>query len=268
MMMANAPRVAPLPRIRALFASDLFFHFKNPTWTSVFVYKFCYDCIVHWTKVVASRHSCRPSSVRCPMCKKENFSVIYEIDGNSFQRHYINQDLGNSAFFSEAHKYRLQCYYMEPALLSNMFKVTQYWKSRKYRQQNQWLQSWLRREIQALIQEEDVEVIVHHILGVIDSLRRNDQNTANTPESKQENFKGLVAQAASPFLAGRTDRFVKEVELFLASALNIEAYDKAYMQHLGWKLPGITSAGEEEEYSGNVPSVPYLYVFDGDSDGD
>ncbi|GJZ59843.1 hypothetical protein Tco_0615659, partial [Tanacetum coccineum] len=34
---------------------------------------------------------------------------------------------------------------------------------------NQWLYSWVTRGIQALIQENDVNVIVHHIVGVVDS---------------------------------------------------------------------------------------------------
>ncbi|PSS19645.1 E3 ubiquitin-protein like [Actinidia chinensis var. chinensis] len=230
-------------------------------------HKFCYNCIVHWTKVVAGKCSRPPSSVKCPLCKTENFSIVHGYDGNSFQQHYINQDLGNSAFFSETHKCRLQCYYIEPVPLTDKFKVSWYWKSRKYLQSNQWLQNWLRREIQALIQEEDVEIIVHHILGVIDSLRRIDQKSPSTPETKQENFKALVSQAARPFLTGRTDRFVNEVELFLASGLNIEAYDKVYAQHLGWKLPGITAEDEETNFNGHEPSVPYLYFFDDDSDG-
>ncbi|CAK9148663.1 unnamed protein product [Ilex paraguariensis] len=32
-------------------------------------HKFCYKCIVHWFKVAASKHSCPPSSVKCPLCK-------------------------------------------------------------------------------------------------------------------------------------------------------------------------------------------------------
>ena len=87
------------------------------------------------------------------------------------------------------------------------------------------------------------------------------------PDIKQENFKTSVSEAARPFLIGRTDQFVNEVELFLASGLNIEAYDKVYMQQLGWKLPGITTGDEEGECNEHAPLVPYLYFFDEDSDG-
>ncbi|CAK9148664.1 unnamed protein product [Ilex paraguariensis] len=203
-----------------------------------------------------------------PNMQSENFSIIHGYDGRSFQRHYVNQDFGNSIFFSKTHKYRLQCYYVEPGALINKFNVSCYWKLHRYLRRDHWLASWLRREIQALIQEENVEIIVHHIVGVVDSLKRKEhKSSGNTPEAKQEEFKTLVSQAARPFLTGRTDRFVIELELFLASGLNIEAYDRVYIQHLGWKIPEITGEDEAGEFHAHEPSVPSLYFFDEDSNG-
>lgn len=87
-------------------------------------------------------------------------------------------------------------------------------------------------------------------------------------EAKQDNFRTAVFDAAKPFLLARTDRFVNEVELFLASGLNIDAYDAVYMQRLGWNTPGgTTSTKPAEEPSQHVGVVPYLYIFDIDSDG-
>ena len=83
------------------------------------------------------------------------------------------------------------------------------------------------------------------------------------PEIKRENFKVLVAEASKCFLTGRTDRFVSELEMFLASELNIDAYDKVYVQHLGWQIPGIIDVEGPIEQS---PIVPYLHLFDEDSD--
>ncbi|KAG5522125.1 hypothetical protein RHGRI_034350 [Rhododendron griersonianum] len=199
---------------------------------------FCYNCIVRWAEVAASKNSRQPSSsLKCPLCRTEIFSIIYGYDGNSFHRHYINQDfgIGSSAFFSEAHKYRIQGYYTELDGLMDTFKVPQYRKSRKYFQPKQWLEGWLRREIQALLQEEDVEIIVHHILGVVDSLRRNEhQNSPSILERHRRNLQGLVYKL---------------------------------MQHLGWKPPGITTEGIDGESTGNAPLVPFAYIFDDDSDG-
>ncbi|XP_058082303.1 uncharacterized protein LOC131230409 isoform X3 [Magnolia sinica] len=115
-------------------------------------HKFCYDCIAHWSQWVASQSRNSNSSLQCPLCKVENFSIIHGCDGDSFQQHYINQDLERGFSFSEAHRYRLQCYYGEPVVIDDKFNVLRYWKCHKYLQPNQWLQSWLRREIQALVQ--------------------------------------------------------------------------------------------------------------------
>ncbi|KAL9447376.1 hypothetical protein AB3S75_014944 [Citrus x aurantiifolia] len=119
------------------------------------------------------------------------------------------------------------------------------------------------------MQEEDVEIVVHHILGVVDSfLKRNKQRCQmGTPETKEEDFKALVSDAARPFLMARTDRFVNEMQLFLASGLNIEAYDAVYMQRLGWNTPRVTMESGEGETSEQTPVIPYLHIFDGDSDG-
>ncbi|KAJ7977992.1 RING zinc finger family protein [Quillaja saponaria] len=231
--------------------------------------KFCFNCIVQWTKVVAGKHRTAPSSVKCPLCKRDNYSIIDEFDGSSFRQHYVNQDFGDSFILSRAHKYRLQCYYTEPGIVEDIFNISQYWKSHKYFQPNQWLKSWLRREIQALVQEEDVDIIVHHIYGVINtSLTRSEQKShTKIPETKREEFKTSVSEAAKSFLTARTDRFTYEVELFLASGLNVEAYDAVYMQRLGWSSPGVTCGTSDSLLSDRPTVVPYLYIFDEDSDG-
>ncbi|WCJ43175.1 RING/U-box superfamily protein [Euphorbia peplus] len=237
-------------------------------------HKFCYKCILYWSQVVgsATKHSAKSSSLKCPLCKTENLSIIYDYDGISFHRHYFKDNHGYSSFFSKAHQYRLQCYYTEPGTLSDVVNVSRYWKYRKYLQPNRWLQSWLRREIQALLQEEDVDIIVHHIVGVIDSFsRKNGQiQPIVIQDAKQEEFKTLVSDAAKPFLAARTDRFVNELETFLASGFNVEAYDEVYKQQLGW-IPNTLAMTTETtaadvECSEKKPVIPYLYIFDEDSD--
>ncbi|XP_028770886.1 uncharacterized protein LOC114728185 isoform X2 [Neltuma alba] len=233
-------------------------------------YKFCFNCISRWTKVVAGKHRSPPSSVKCPLCKTENFSIIYGFDGSCFQRQYVNEDFGDSFTLSRAQRYRLQCYYTEPGFLEDVFNIPRYWKSHRHHQPNCWIQSWLRREIQALVQEEDVDIIVHHILGVISaSLSWREQNRRIVaPEKQQEEFKIAVSEAARPFLASRTGRFVYEVQLFLASGLNIEAYDAVYIQRLGWSSPGINTQASQSEPVDRNTVTPYLYIFDADSDED
>ncbi|KAG0452897.1 hypothetical protein HPP92_025561 [Vanilla planifolia] len=65
-----------------------------------------------------------------------------------------------------------------------------------------------------------------------DLLRNDDYYLKITPEERRKEFRALLSDAACPFLDGRTARFIDELELFLASGLNIEAYDRVYMHHL------------------------------------
>ncbi|XP_042051424.1 E3 ubiquitin-protein ligase Topors-like [Salvia splendens] len=99
-------------------------------------HKFCYHCIVKWINIVARVQSCTSSTMTCPLCK----------------RHYVGKSLENSEFFSEAHRYRLKCYYTDSGDIAEKFQVSLYWKFRKYLRQNHFLADWLRREIQAVMQ--------------------------------------------------------------------------------------------------------------------
>ncbi|KAL6560619.1 hypothetical protein OROGR_004178 [Orobanche gracilis] len=218
--------------------------------------------------VAASKQSYASSTLNCPLCKTENFSIIYGYDGTSFQQHDIGQSLSNSEFFSSAHRYRFKCYYTEPGNLADKLCVSRHWKFHKYLQKNQYLPNWLRREIQSLLQEEDVDIIMHHILGVMDSLRRDWSNHPSiSMEMVQKEFRASVSESVRPFLTGRTERFVNELELFLASGLNIDAFDKVYVEHLGWKFHEIRDDDHDEPID-HIPAAPcYLYIFDEDSDG-
>jgi len=84
------------------------------------------------------------------------------------------------------------------------------------------------------LQDENVEAIVYHIHGVIGSfmkrLEMEHKSRTISPEKRREEFRRLVSDAARPFLLGRTERFVTEVELFLVSNLNMEAYNKLRVQ--------------------------------------
>ncbi|KAL8553774.1 hypothetical protein ACS0TY_002166 [Phlomoides rotata] len=232
-------------------------------------HKFCYSCIVKWINIVSRGQSCASSSLKCPLCKRENFSIVCGYDGISFQQHYVGKSLGNSEFFSEAHRYRLKCYYTDPGDLPDKLQVSRYWKFRKYLQQSYFLPHWLRREIQSVMQEEDVEIILHHVLGVIDSLRRDWFKKTNiSMEKVQGEFRVSVSDAVRPFLTGRTERFVNELELFLASGLNVNAFDKVCIKHFGWKFLENNESDHLHDPLVHTPAVPYLYILDGDSDED
>lgn len=197
-------------------------------------HSFCYRCIVYWSNVVAKKHSQIQSSLKCPLCKTENFSIVHDFNGENFQQHHINQSHGKN-FLSSAQRFRLQWYNSDVRIPNNESDVHLYWKRRRYLQRNVWLEIWLRREIQVLTQEEDVEVIVHHLHGAIEAFFRRQQQKGlkeTVPEEKRKALRGLLYDAARPFLFGQTERFVDEVETFLVRGLTIDAYDALCMQNL------------------------------------
>ncbi|XP_078446798.1 RING/U-box superfamily protein isoform X2 [Wolffia australiana] len=193
-------------------------------------------------------------SARC----SENLSIIHGFSGNFYLQHFVNQPIGKGCL-TRAHVCRWLCYEKEPGMLNDKFSSQSFWKSRRYLRKNQFLQVWLRREIQTLLQEEDVDVIVYHILGVIESFFKSQQKTYYPqlpPEDVRKNFKKLISDAARTFLSSRTDRFVDELELFLASGLTLDAYDMVYMEHLYLK-PSLSTSNlrpAEEEDSKLVES--------------
>ncbi|CAH2055041.1 unnamed protein product [Thlaspi arvense] len=238
-------------------------------------HKFCFKCIKQWIKVVSSKVSKQLSSVKCPLCKTDNISIIHNFDGYSFDRHYVNRNITDGFVLTKEQRYRLQCYYTESGFLADVFDVSRFWKMKKILQPNRWFEAWLRRELQALMQEEDVDIVLHHLIGVMDSFCKRTEERhkqeARSAETNQEQFKSVMAEAARPFLMARTDRFVDEVELFLASGLNMEAYDSMYKQRLGWsnnrrEIGAANEASEEEEENIRTRVTPYLFLFEEDSD--
>jgi len=149
--------------------------------------------------------------------------------------------------------------------------VQWFWEQKGYIRKKDWLETWIRREIQALTRDENVEAIVYHIHGVIGSFmkRLEKEHTSRriSPEKRREEFRALLSDAARPFLLSRTERFVTEVELFLVSNLNMEAYNKLRVQrfresssHLRREQDALPHDRSLEEH--------YLYFVCNDTDCD
>ncbi|ONK55176.1 uncharacterized protein A4U43_UnF6780 [Asparagus officinalis] len=205
-------------------------------------HSFCYRCIVQWSNVVSKKHSQAKSSMKCPLCMTENFSIVHGFNGENFQQHYISQSHDKNNL-SSAHQFRLQWYNSNARVSRKESDVHLYWKLLRYLRRNIWLENWLRREIQALTQQEDVEIIVHHIHGAIENfIRRQQQDHIKNvmPEDKRKRFRELISDVARPFLFGRTERFVDELESFLVLGLTVDAYDAICMQN----LPGASTSSD------------------------
>ncbi|KAK3145713.1 hypothetical protein QOZ80_3BG0256470 [Eleusine coracana subsp. coracana] len=241
--------------------------FKDEAYLDTCFHSFCFKCIRQWIKIVGSKHVDPLSSVRCPLCKTENLSTIHSFDGESYERWYINQE-PRKRRLSDAHELVSQFYNMDE-IGSDVSSVQQYWKQQKYLRKNIWLETWLRREIEALTRDQNVEAIVYHIHGVLESFmkkHKRDHTLRNiTAEQSREEFKKLLYDAARPFLLGRTERFVGEVELFLVSNLNMEAYNKLRIQRFRESSSHLTRDQDALPHDRSIEEH-YLYFICNDTD--
>ncbi|KAL9271445.1 hypothetical protein AKJ16_DCAP18437, partial [Drosera capensis] len=116
---------------------------------------------------------------------------------------------------------------------------------------------------------EDVEVLVRHTLGIVDSFRKSNRSKGPKPaaESIRQSFRSLVVDSVKPFVGGRIERFADELELFLCSGLTVEAYDNIY-KHLGQIKAEETSTEAEDTDGDHSPTAaaPFLHLFNGPSD--
>uniref|UniRef100_A0A0D9W0J3 RING-type domain-containing protein n=1 Tax=Leersia perrieri TaxID=77586 RepID=A0A0D9W0J3_9ORYZ len=220
--------------------------FLDEAYLDTCFHSFCYKCICQWVNIVSSKHPEPLSSVKCPLCKEQAAKDRSSEDCNGARREDEDDILVSPEPWSQTRKREIERLSDAHELISQLYSigeiignnssVQQFWKQRKYLRKNIWLQTWLRQEIQALTQDEDVDAIIFHIHGVIESfMKRQEKEHASKmtpPEKKREEFKCLLSDAARPFLLGRTERFVAEVELFLVSHLNIDAYSKLRVQRL------------------------------------
>jgi len=121
------------------------------------------------------------------------------------------------------------------------------------------------------LQDENVEAIVYHIHGVIGSFmkRLEKEHTSRriSPEKRREEFRALLSDAARPFLLGRTERFVTEVELFLVSNLNMEAYNKLRVQRFRESSSHLTREQDALPHDRSLEEH-YLYFVCNDTDCD
>ncbi|KAF8728027.1 hypothetical protein HU200_018600 [Digitaria exilis] len=183
---------------------------------------------------LAGKDTASTAACRCAICL-ESFKDEAYLDTcfHSFCYKCICQWEPRKRRLSDAYELVSQFYNMKE-ITSNVSGVQQYWEQHKYLGKKFWLETWLRREIQALTRDENVDTVMYHIHGVIESfmkrLEKEHKSKRIPPEKRKEEFRTLLSDAARPFLLGRTERFVTEVELFLASNLNMETYNKLRVQ--------------------------------------
>ena len=80
---------------------------------------------------------------------------------------------------------------------------------------------WIQREFQSLLQEEDVNLITQHVIGVLEHFEGKNVLSA---------WKSSMAETVRLFIPEYADAFCDEIESFLFSGLNMEGYDEIAKQ--------------------------------------
>lgn len=71
------------------------------------------------------------------------------------------------------------------------------------------------------MQEEDVELVMQHVLGILEHFERKQKVNSHAPIL----WTHAMVDAAKPFLFENAETFCKELQNFMLSGLNVKAYD-------------------------------------------
>lgn len=219
----------------------------------------------------------RVSSLECPLCKTHYTSVIHDfVSGNKFRRDYLLSLDGSRFHLSEAHKKRQAVYSDQQenpkpeeeelpsaeaeVMINNSNRALP--KNPKFRvvQSSRWLTSWVRRELQALMQEEDVDMVTHHIVGIVEFLQKQAKaggvRRRASSQTAYADWHKAVSVAVQPFVFENARKFAEELWRFLASGIDIAFYDQL-------ALDGSEPTGSNRSDS-MTSDVPELDIYDDD----
>nr|CCA26132.1 conserved hypothetical protein [Albugo laibachii Nc14] len=195
---------------------------------------FCCDCICLWVDHVTKK-SRKRGLPECPMCKRE-FRTLYanitsdihlvklELDGDlTFKRAVKQYRLSNVTTDSSGLNTRLRRLVYQPGLVPVRINGTQVKEiglkdlPLPKKQRSQWI-DWVARELIACLgYSTDLTVFIALIEWALEKVAKSRVIAA---------YEELMEQL-KPFLQDKAEIFVREMSLFMASPLNLEAYDSA-----------------------------------------
>ena len=174
-------------------------------------HSFCFYCILQWSQVTPS----------CPLCKGRIEALIFDVTRDlQYRRFKLSNMAGNAQskyaekFPTEAHRARKRIYNLKlrslplvsaarTVALTPSSMTEKSWQSR--------LSPWVERELQSILQVEDVDFVVNYIKGIAFKL------PLDSPASQK---------MLSEFLEGDTDVFVREFSNFASSQYQQTAWDR------------------------------------------
>lgn len=210
---------------------------ERPCLVEPCMHAFCFDCILKWA-------SCAASSPTCPLCKSLISHIVYDIAGPfDFRRAELClKGIGSGvvcvpAFAgltpgcdSEEHRRRRRIYLQKlvycgarAALPSGALTGASLWCTRA--------RAFLLRELQALLQVVDVEVVLCvlctelHELGSEGLLAVHTRKRAPASHTSTRSEEPAASIGSSDFLGEYLPQLISELESFFAANTSIAAFD-------------------------------------------
>lgn len=157
-------------------------------------HRFCFSCILQWSEMGVRRGA----PPLCPVCKGPFFTIIHDFRGTQFKKYDVLGGTSSVRFqLSGKHVLRRAVYEKggEASEGENPFRGKAFAGVKGYRggTSERWLRCWVRRELQALLEEEDVEMVALHIVGSVELL------------AEQRRQRQKFGKNARPLLAGDSD---------------------------------------------------------------
>ncbi|GMH33426.1 hypothetical protein BSKO_01260 [Bryopsis sp. KO-2023] len=187
---------------------------------------FCYECILKWSDTQLRTNA---EHLSCPVCKSSYRSVYHDCVLGTYRRHQFlpqtdseDGDLDPSpAVLSSGHRQRRSMYFGDSTKLRGELEN----HGRPPRKPHDPIVlKWVERELQALMLEEDVQLIVGVVMGVLKTAKKPGTRSDIAAPLCEEVLRN-VAEALEPFLGNCSKQFSEELDQFVNSGLNMAAYD-------------------------------------------
>jgi len=189
-------------------------------------HRFCFVCILQWSQITSF----------CPLCKKLFSRLLYDITTDLQYRTFDISSLKTSKkgegevvlekFPSDAHRQRQSVYNLKQKVLPlptskahPLIPLSPGTLSEKWDRK---LRPWLTRELQALLEDSDVDLLIHWSHALL------QHHPLDSPQARIE---------LEPFLHENTEQFINEFQMFASCPFDMNTYDRLVRYDTQTEIP-------------------------------
>lgn len=173
---------------------------------------FCRQCILEWAEI---------GGLVCPLCKRRSARILYDVKSPAnYKVLELDQKKGKKErWWTGAHHFRRDVYLQQiPGRLPRAFPQPYYTKGPSFFGGSSWearlmrerAKEWVTRELQSLLEEEDVSLVCIVVCSLL---------------TRHELGSGAVYRELSGLLHEHTQHFLHELQLFISTSCSAELYD-------------------------------------------